>query len=213
MAGKRSKEEIMAERLENTARRTEALEAEGYHAENATVSIVKANVMAFVIAVPFFAVFLILFSVLHSVNAIFEGVNGLLRSFLLLGAIGLSIPIHEGFHGLGWVMFCKDKRQSIQFGMMWESLTPYCHCREPLSVGQYYIGLLLPCTILGWIPCIAAVISGSGFWLAFGLFSILLAGGDLTIACIIAKYLGKDVKILDHPNECGAVAFTRAAAA
>ena len=31
---KRSKEEIIAERLENTARRTEALEQEGYHSEN-----------------------------------------------------------------------------------------------------------------------------------------------------------------------------------
>lgn len=209
MAVKKSTEEIMAERLENTVRRTEVLEAEGYHAENATVSILKANIMAFVVAIPFFALFIILFIVLHPEITMSTLLSGPVQACLLIGLLAVSIPIHEGFHGLGWVSFCKEKWKSIQFGVMWDSFTPYCHCREPLSVQQYYIGLLLPCTILGWIPCIFGVIFGNGFWLLFGLMSILLAGGDLTIGCIICKYLGKDVRILDHPNECGAVAFVK----
>lgn len=209
MAEKRTTEAIMAERKENTAARTAALETQGYHAEDATVSVVKANILALVLGIPFLALFGLLFHVFHPDRSIAEMMNGPVQAFLLLGLLALSIPIHEGFHGLGWVTFCKDKWKSIQFGVMWESLTPYCHCREPLSVGQYYLGLLLPCTMLGWIPCIFAVIFGSGFWLLFGIVGIFLAGGDLTIACIMVKYLGRDAKILDHPDQCGAVAFVK----
>lgn len=200
---------ILEERRANTAARTAELEAQGYHAEDATVSIVKANIMAFLVGVPFLAVFVLLFWLLHPGVLFWEDINGPGKSFLLLVLLALSVPIHEGFHGLGWVTFCKDKWKSIQFGVMWDSFTPYCHCREPLSVAQYYVGLFLPCTMLGWIPCILAVIFGSGFWLIFGLMGILLAGGDLTIGCIIFKYLGKDARILDHPDQCGAVAFKR----
>lgn len=210
MAKKRSKEEIMAERFENTARQTEQLEAQGYHAEDATVSILKANILAFVTAIPIVVLFLILFRVLHPDILPEQFFTKPSSGGLLLALLALSIPVHEGFHGLGWVGFCQKKWQSIQFGVMWDSLTPYCHCREPLTVLQYYVGLLLPCTMLGFIPCIAGLIFANWFLMFFGFVSIFLAGGDLTIGCIIVKYLGKDAKILDHPDQCGAVAFVRA---
>ena len=208
MASEKTKA-IMEERKANTAACSAELETQGYHAEDATVSIVKANILAFVVTLPFVLVFCILFHVFHPDSPIYAAVNGPWRFYLLVGLLAVSIPIHEGFHGLGWVTSCQKKWKSIQFGVMWDSFTPYCHCREPLTVGQYYFGLLLPCTMLGWIPCLLAVIFGSSFWLIFGLIGILFAGGDLTIGCVIFKYFGKDVKILDHPDQCGAVAFVK----
>ena len=121
----------------------------------------------------------------------------------------LSIPVHEGLHGLGWVGGCKNGWKSIRFGVMWSSLTPYCNCKEVLSVGRYYTGLLMPVTVLGLLPAAAAVITGSAALLAFGLVNILLAGGDLAIGLIIRKYIGKPALLLDHPSECGCLAFLK----
>lgn len=43
------------------------------------------------------------------------------------------------------------------------------------------------------------------------LVNILSAGGDTTIACMELKYLKQDEKcyILDHPTNCGFVAFVK----
>lgn len=200
---------IMAERKENTARQTQALEAEGFRAEDATMSAVKANIMAFVMTLPVEAVFLVAFRVLHRDVNFFSSINSAWGALVFCLATFLSIPVHEGLHGLGWIGFTKLKGKSIQFGVMWNSLTPYCHCREPLLVEQYFIGLLLPFTVLGVIPCIAALVTGSGPLLLFGAINVLMAGGDITIAWLLLKYLGRDVRILDHPDQVGAVAFVR----
>lgn len=202
---------VMEERKANTARISAELETQGYHAEDATISVLKANVMAFVTALPFGVLFVVLFLVLRREEAMFDALTAIFHggNFWFIPALLLSIPIHEGLHGLGWVLFCKEKGKSIQFGVMWESLTPYCHCREALTVGQYYLGLLLPFTVLGVVICVISIVIGNAVLLILGIYNILLAGGDTTIGCIIAKYLGKDVKILDHPDQCGAVAYVK----
>ena len=200
-------QQIMAERKENTARVTAALEAQGYHAENATVSIVKANVMACVTALPFSVLAVLAFVLLHPEVDVLDTLGR--QALLLLVLMAVSVPVHEGLHGCGWVGFCREKWRSIQFGVMWESLTPYCHCREALTVVQYDVGLLLPFTVLGLIPSVIALFMGSPLLMALGAYNLFVAGGDTTIACIITKYLGKDARILDHPDQCGAVGFVR----
>ena len=205
-----AKDAVMAERKANTARRAAALEAEGYRREDATVSILKANLMTFVTALPLIVVVILATLALHR-GAYQDGLAKAFyeRTILHIVLMIVSIPVHEGLHGLGWRFFCKEGWRSIQFGVMWESLTPYAHCREPLKLGRYYIGLLAPVTVLGVVPSILAVVTGDISLLLMGTYNLLLAGGDLTIALIIARYRGKDVRILDHPDQCGAVAFVK----
>mgnify|MGYP001071535008 FL=1 len=62
---------------------------------------------------------------------------------------------------------------------------------------------------LGIIPSVIAIVAGNLFLLAIGLINILMAGGDFTIAFLLLKYIGKKVKIIDHPIECGCVIFER----
>ncbi len=200
---------VIEERLANTARVTEKLKADGYEAEDATVSILKANLLSLVTALPFAALFIVLFLVQCSPQIIVAEMTHSGRIFWLLGLVLLSIPVHEGLHGLGWMFSCERGWKSIQFGVMWSQLTPYCHCREALSIKRYAAGLLLPFFVLGVLPCIFADFVCSPFWLLFGAFNLLLAGGDTTIACILLKYSGRSVKILDHPTKCGAVVFVR----
>ncbi|MBR3628934.1 MAG: DUF3267 domain-containing protein [Oscillospiraceae bacterium] len=197
----------MEERLENTRRLTEQLTAEGYREESAVISVLKANIMAFVISGPLAVAVVVIFWLMNrDISLMIEfGRSSLWFCLLII----LTTVIHEGLHGLGWVGFCKEHWKSIRFGVMWESLTPYCHCKEALSVGQYYVGLFLPMTVLGFGISIASLILHNPLLMFTGAINLLMAGGDATIGCILIKYIGKPVKILDHPNQCGCMAFVK----
>lgn len=201
---------IMAERIENHKKVCAELEAQGYKRREETISIVKANVLAFATAGPIALVFIALFVIFG--NFSFDSGDFFNSSVLFLIfalATFISIPVHEGIHGLGWVVSCKNKFKSIEFGFIAEKLTPYCHCREALPVGRYYLGLLAPLVILGIIPSVISIFTGNLLLLAIGVINILSAGGDTTIGCLIFKYIGKNTLLADHPSECGCVAFEK----
>ncbi|MCF6225447.1 MAG: DUF3267 domain-containing protein [Xanthomonadales bacterium] len=132
------------------------------------------------------------------------------------GYIGISIFIllivgiilHELIHGLTWARFAKKGFRSIKFGVLWEMLTPYCHCTEPLKVKHYIIGALAPAIILGFIPAIIAMIIGSIGLLVFGIFFIMAATGDFVIINLIKKENMNDL-IQDHSSEAGCYIYRK----
>ena len=178
---------------------------EGYVEKQEIISVLKANIMALVTAGPFVLAGLLLWFTREREYQYwgFKGSVGFCVMFLLL------IVVHEMLHGLGWSIFAKKRWKSMYFGVMWDSLTPYCHCKEPLRPGAYFFGGLLPFLVLGIGMYIAAWVSGSSIVWALSLFNILAAGGDITPMCMLVKYLGKNAVILDHPTECGFIAFER----
>lgn len=181
---------------------------EGYEERQEVISVVKANVMAFVTAGPFVVLGVSLWVLAKRWG---EGFFDL-RSVGLFWIIFLVlIFVHELLHGIGWVFFTKRKWKSIYLGIMWEYLTPYCHCKEPLRPGQYLVGGLMPFAVLGAGMYAAALVSGSYMLFALSLLNMLCAGGDTTIACMLWKYLKQNdaCYILDHPTQCGFVAFVK----
>lgn len=193
-------------RVENYERQRAQLLAEGYTEHSGVISVLKANVMAFVTAGPFALAAVLLYAARWGGACIrlFLDIRQLL---VFLGLLLLSIPVHELIHGLTWLCCCKNGWRSIHFGVMWEMLTPYCHCMEPMRFGGYICGGLMPFFLLGVCVSAAAIISGSVLLLVLGAFNILAAGGDTTIALMLLRY--RDALILDHPTECGFVAFRR----
>jgi len=108
-------------------------------------------------------------------------------------------------------MINPEKFKSVELGFMKESMTPYCSCTHPLSKGAYLLGSFMPCLVLGIIPCIYSVITGSHLAFLIGQMMIIGAGGDLTI---IIKLLGykpnsSDFVIIDHPTECGLIVLDK----
>ena len=205
---KQSKKEAeMQERLENTRRLSEQLATEGYVEKPAVISIVKANIMAFVTAGPIALAFGIAFWLMNRDVELWRAFGKYSLWYCLL--LILTTVIHEGLHGLGWVTFCKEKWKSIRFGVMWDSLTPYCHCKEALSVWQYYIGLFLPLLVLGIGISTASLLTHNALLMFVGVTNIVMAGGDTTIAWLLTRFIGKKAKILDHPNQCGCMAFVK----
>ncbi|MEO2238038.1 DUF3267 domain-containing protein [Dorea sp. YH-dor226] len=209
---KKEKKPNMAKQkiIENYERQKQQYLEAGYEERQETISIVRANVMAFVTAGPFVVLGLILWFCIRPLSK--EG-NFVLGNqavcFLVLFLV--CIFVHELLHGVGWVFWTQNKWKSIYLGMMWEYLTPYCHCKEPLGPGQYLVGGLAPFAVLGIGMYLAALVSSSILLLSLSLFNILAAGGDTTIACMLFRYLKYDkcCYILDHPTDCGFVAFVK----
>ncbi len=114
----------------------------------------------------------------------------------------LGIVVHELLHGLGWSIFAKKGFRSIKFGMNWNYFAPYCHCNEPLTVKQYRIGGALPLVVMGFIPSIIAIITGSGFLLSFGILFTAAAGGDMIVLYML-RNVESQTHVFDHPEKMG----------
>ena len=118
---------------------------------------------------------------------------------------------HEGLHGLTWGIFAPEHLKSIEFGFIKEYLTPYCTCKETLRRGEYILGLLMPMLLLGILPSLIGVLTGSFFLLGLGLMMILGAGGDFTIflKILFHRSIGRETLFLDHPTKVGLIVFER----
>ena len=183
----------------------------GYTEKDLTIGIVYANVMAFVLGLPIIIVLGALF-----LNINFNGFREIFRftiseSVIFLIVVVVLIVAHELIHGLFWAIFAKNHLKSIEFGFIAEYLTPYCCCKEVLTKSQYIIGGIMPTVILGVMPAVVAIFTGSWFLFTIGALMILSGGGDLTIILKIFMYRSKKEEILylDHPYECGLVVFER----
>lgn len=164
------------------------------------MSFARANLLALVLCLPIIALILIPYFYFHEFSAIqvsFLRIDW--HHFLLLIP---AIVLHELLHGIGWAYFAEGGMKSIKFGFVWKYLTPYCHCTIPLQVKHYKIGAALPLIILGVIPSVAAIISGSGVLLFFGIIMSCAAGGDILGLMMLSRLDNLDW-VNDHPSKMG----------
>ncbi len=191
-------------RLKNYRVQRQALLNAGYREYVGTISILKANLWALATAGPFAILAAVIYIIKWGALSIQLNLWNVVL-FLLLFLI--SIPVHEGLHGLTWGICCRNHFKSIRFGIMKDSGTPYCHCMEPLHFGSYIAGGLMPFFLLGIILFLISLLLHCFLLLLLSMINILCAGGDTTIALMLFRY--RDAKILDHPTDCGFVAFRK----
>jgi hypothetical protein len=191
-------------RVANFEKRRQELTEQGYTEHIGVISVLRANVMVFVTAGPLALLMFVLYILRWRMVG---GQFTLDRSILFLLLLIVSIPIHELLHGLAWSLCCREGWKSIYLGVMWNKLTPFCNCMEPLSRRGYLFGGLAPLVILGILPGCISLLVQSPSLLLFSGFNILAAGGDTTISLMLRKYKG--ALLLDHPTECGFVAFRK----
>lgn len=235
MAEKKTRKLSKAEerRAELFRQKTEELESQGYKCRDLTVDLVKANVKGslygVIAAIPFLVIY-ILIKVLPLITGsaasnntnpeaadsswfvrTFGSMDSFFTKYLIFFAVMVVlIVVHELIHGITWGSFAKGKLKSIEFGFIFQSLNPYCTCKEPLRRNQYLIGALMPCIVLGIIPSIVGCILQNGWVLAMGLIMIMSAGGDLLIAKLIRDVPTKEDSLyLDHPTTIGLALFER----
>lgn len=188
----------------------EELKEQGYKQVDLTVGIVRANVFALLLAVPVYVIgyFLFFWRNRFSGIDIDQMPGGILWFFVLYFAL---IFVHEGLHGITWAMFSENHMKDIEFGFMAAYLTPYCTCTTPLKKGPYILGALMPLIVLGILPTVISIFTGSLLWLNVGLIMIVSAGGDILIVLEILRYRtnASEIRYYDHPTQAGGVIFEK----
>lgn len=184
------------------------MEQNGFQTKELTLGVVQANIAALFIMLPFVLFFTWIY---YTVNPLTESSQSLRLDFVFLAVLIVLVVLHEAIHGLTWGFFAKNHLKSIDFGVIWKMLTPYCTCNEALTKWQYILGGAMPTIILGFGLSLIATALCSRFLFVLAFIMIFAGGGDF---CIILKILlyrpkGKEVVYYDHPYECGLVIFEK----
>lgn len=190
---------------------------ENYKEKKLTIDLKKANIYSLKILLYSCVVFLIPYVFLWQYQFSFENFTAtfkrliekytFLSGFIPLFFIVLGIVLHELIHGLTFLPFCKNGFKSIKFGFLKQYFTPYCHCKEPLKLKYYRIGVIMPAIILGFLPSVWAIVTGNFYLLCFGIFFIMGAAGDFMILMTLKNENPEDL-VLDHPSEAGCFVYT-----
>lgn len=187
----------------------------GYEEMDLTVGLVNANIMAFVLSLPFIILFAVLFA-LRNISDwsafIAQVIDGAVMGLIVFTvAFFVLVVVHELIHGLTWAVFAKKHWKAISFGFIVKYMTPYCCCDEAMKKWQYVIGALMPTLLLGVVPAAVSVFTGSVLLFVIGSFMITAGGGDLTIVLKLLTFSaqGREVLYIDHPYQVGLVAFIR----
>ena len=188
----------------------ERLSEEGYKKTDLTISIVKANLFVFLLAIPVVAIGMLLFAWKNPISLLTPTPQGSLLFVVLFLAL---IVAHELIHGLTWSLYAEHHFKDIEFGFMKEYLTPYCTCTTPLLKSHYIMGALMPCVVLGILPTAIGILLGSHLLFWTGIVMILAAGGDIMIVMKVLAHKSQnrseEILIYDHPTQAGSVIFEK----
>ena len=197
-------------RKEQFALVCEEMERQGYRKTDLTIGVVKANLLALIVMLPF----AVLSGAVVLSRVSFLSMAELMSPFdflLFLLVMLLLTAVHEGIHALTCAMFAKDHWKSIRFGVIWKALTPYCTCAQPMKRGQYILGAAMPTLVLGIGLTAAAALTGVFWVFILAIAMIFGGGGDFTIILkiLLHRQQGRDAVYYDHPYECGVVVFEK----
>ena len=188
----------------------ERLSQQGYKRNDLTISIVKANLFVFLLAIPVVAIGVLLFAWKNPISLLAPNPRGSLQFIVLFIVL---IVVHELIHGLTWSLYAEHHFKDIEFGFMKEYLTPYCTCTTPLPKSHYIMGALMPCIVLGILPTAIGILLGSSLFFWTGIIMILSAGGDIMIVWKVLAFKKQDeseeILIYDHPTQAGSVIFEK----
>ena len=191
-------EQIIARKKQEYEDLVKEMDEKGYEARLEKISIITANlfgviVMAIVGGISFGA-----YALIYGKSAIdYDKMFGfkLPYGFLFFMAMYIiSIFVHEFIHGFFWHFPCEKKWGSIDFGLNVKMITPYCHCREALSVSQYFWGSIAPTIFLGIVPIVIGLIIPNLFLVTFGVIGVIGGCGDIMVIWTLRKH--KDCKLL-----------------
>lgn len=176
-----------------------------------TMSAMRANLLALLFVVPFFLLYALLYVwawpeqfSLQNLKAVVQ-IHKTLLLYMPVIIVVVFIPgaaLHELIHGFTWAAFCKNGLRSIKYGVQWKALTPYCHCKEILPLRAYALGGAMPGLLMGILPALVGIMTGTFLLFLFGLFFTLAAAGDMLILWMLRQQKKEDL-VQDHPELIG----------
>lgn len=170
------------------------------YARDCSLSMLMANILGVLFVVPSVAILAGAYAAIwgwRSLGAGFDAVN-----LWAIPALLMAIALHEAIHGVTWAWLSGKPFGVIRYGFQVATLTPFAHPTEPLPIRAYLIGVLMPGLALGVLPCLVAMVLGSGTLMLGGLAMTAAAGGDLLIVWLL-RGAGRRSLVLDHPVRAG----------
>lgn len=185
------------------------MDLETYQKKEVTLPTGKANLYSMLFIIPVLVIFYLPFLLVWHESVTLESYHQIIREkgFLFFGLLILGVLLHELIHGITWAIYCKKGFKSIQYGIIWKALTPYCHCREVLAINEYRLGTIMPGIVLGFIPALAGILTGNNMSLILGIIFTVAAGGDFIFIWLLKKE-PKDSYVLDHPDKVGCIVYS-----
>ena len=136
---------------------------------------------------------------------------------LMVVAIGVGWFALKGFHPS--FSFDMDDPMLMAKNSMWFCILSfglmagggfYCHIDVPMTKKPYVISALMPLLLVGLVPWVEGIVTGSLLWMLVGGIFIGAAVGDMMIVWTIRKE-SADVLVYDHPSEAGCYVYHRKA--
>jgi hypothetical protein len=122
-------------------------------------------------------------------------------------AFVLGNLLHEIVHALSWLVFGRVSLKDIKFGADFKSISAYAHLKTPISLRSYRISVVLPGLIVGLIPALYAMFSGSFLFLLWGVIFTISAASDYLVLKLLTGLPG-NIKVSDHPEEIGCLVYS-----
>ncbi len=147
--------------------------------ERRSLSLWTANLVGFLVL----GGILFLFGIAHGWIGTVPIVDALLgvlaQHFWFFGVVVVSIGIHEGIHALAMWKVAGVPWSDIGGGVDWSVLTPYVHTSQVMTAGAYRVVALSPGVLLGFLPAVIGIGTGSILLTLYGALFSGAAGGDL----------------------------------
>ena len=172
------------------------------NALDCSVSMPMANLLVLVSAGPIVAVLGWAYTLRWGAPSLAHGVWTLLDPKVFLATVLPGILAHELIHAIAWSIAARRPLSAIRIGIQWRAVSPYAHPKEPMPVGPYRVGALMPAVVLGFLPGGLAILLGWPLLMAWSLVFVLAAGGDFVVLWLI-RHVSADQLVQDHPTRAG----------
>jgi Putative zincin peptidase len=167
-----------------------------------SVSMLTANLLVLVSAGPIVAALGWAYSLRWGAPSLAQGVWRLLDPRIFLATVIPGILAHELIHAVAWSIAARRPLSAIRIGIQWRAVSPYAHPKEPMPVGPYRVGALMPAVVLGFLPAGLAILLGWPLLMAWSLVFLLAAGGDFVVLWLI-RHVPAGRLVQDHPTRAG----------
>jgi len=129
------------------------------------------------------------YSSLYSLGRLlsYGNILGPYAAILQFGAMAVLVGVHEGVHAVSFMWFGGlnwsevEKRLVVNPSGTRDPLQLYVYPKKAISERAYMLGVGMPGLVLGVIPSMAGLVTGSPFLMAVGVFGIGMTPIDIDV--------------------------------
>ena len=183
---------------------------DAYEKEKVIFNVVKLNLYSIIFAITVGAIFMTIFLLIWKQSFYTILSLGNIPFYFQIAIFIVLVCLHEVIHAIFFAIFAENKFKSVKLGIMpaRKLFTPYCHCKEIITIAQYRIIALMPMFILGILPAVIALVLKNNALLTWGIMFTIAGFGDFLFLVKLRVEKDDDL-VYDLPDEAGFVIYRK----